>query len=188
MPQNTHHIMDKTTQQLHALLYAHGGELKKKQLLELLGVDAQKVDESLESLTAHLKESGLEVYVTEYSVSLRTAREQAEFIGNIQAKDMEGDLGTAGLEVLSIVLYKGDVSRATIDYIRGVNSSSTLRQLVMRGLLERTRDTGDSRAWVYTITPELLSHLGVLSREELPEFDSIASELTKRDEQSTHNG
>ena len=181
--------MHDSLQQLHALLYANGGEMKKTALASSLDIPVDTVDALLHELSASLTDTGLELIITDTTASLRTARTHSAFLDALMRKDTEGDVGPAGLEVLAIVLYKGTVSRATIDYIRGVNSSSTLRQLVLRGLLERRRDEEDSRAWVYTLTPELLAHLGVLSQEELPEYDTIASQLTQREAaQHTHDG
>jgi segregation and condensation protein B len=88
------------------------------------------------------------------------------------------DLGKAGLETLTIILYKHPIKRSEIDYIRGVNSSFILRNLLIRGLIERlTEKEGLGRGYLYKPTLELLSHLGVSKIENLPESASITSEL-----------
>jgi segregation and condensation protein B len=71
------------------------------------------------------------------------------------------DLGKAGLETLSIILYQGPISRAEIDYIRGVNSNFILRNLLIRGLIERVENPHDQRSFLYKPTLELISYLGL---------------------------
>ena len=87
------------------------------------------------------------------------------------------EIGDAGLEVLAIVLYRGPSTRAQVDYIRGVNTSSTMRTLLTRGLIERTGNPEDGREFLYRPTVELLAHLGVRKVTELPDYAKISNEL-----------
>ena len=173
--------MDTKGQKLEALLYAHGGEMKKTDIASMLGISPREVDSYKDELLILLQDRGIEVFETPTTLSLRTGIAYADFINELQQKDSEKDIGTAGLEVLAIVLYKGGASRTLIDYIRGVNSSGTLRQLVLRGLLERSKDADDSRAYMYAPTPELLAHLGITSCADLPKYDTLSAAL--RDQQ-----
>lgn len=93
------------------------------------------------------------------------------------ARETDRDIGDAGLEILGILLYRGPSTRSQIDYIRGVNSSSTLRNLLARGLVERAGNPEDAREFLYRPTVECMAHLGVRSKEELPEYATIAHEL-----------
>ena len=74
---------------------------------------------------------------------------------------MSSEIGKAGLETLAIVLYNGPVSRREIDYIRGVNSSFILRNLCVRGLVEREADSKDQKIFKYRSSLNLLAHLGI---------------------------
>ena len=98
-------------------------------------------------------------------------------IEKLTKEELMKDLGKAGLETLSIILYKGPVKRSEIDYIRGVNSSFTLRALSVRGLVEKTVDTKDNRRYIYKPSFELLSFMGVKSIEELPDYAEVSSSL-----------
>ena len=92
-------------------------------------------------------------------------------------KELSREIGEAGLEVLAIVLYRGPSTRSQIDYIRGVNTSSTVRTLLARGLIERASNPNDSREYLYRPTTELLAHLGVSGVTDLPDCATISSEL-----------
>jgi segregation and condensation protein B len=109
-------------------------------------------------------------------VALGTAPELSDMIENLQKEELNKDLSKAALETLSVVLYKNGASRAEIDYIRGVNSSFSLRALSVRGLVEKVLDSKDNRRYVYKPSMELLSYMGVTSVEELPEFHEVHQE------------
>jgi segregation and condensation protein B len=106
-----------------------------------------------------------------------TAPEAHEIIEAMRKDELSGDIGKAGAETLAIVLYRGPISRAEIDRIRGVNSTFILRNLLIRGLVERRQHPTDSRSWVYATTPELMNHLGIQSREMLPDFVAVMDSL-----------
>ena len=110
-------------------------------------------------------------------VVLATAPESAEILKSIVNSEFDSELSKASLETLSIIIYKGATSRAEIDYIRGVNSSFILRNLLVRGLIEREAKRGEDKSYVYKPSLNLLEHLGVMSLEELPEYSSMSAKL-----------
>jgi segregation and condensation protein B len=92
-------------------------------------------------------------------------------------EELTRDLGKAGLETLSIILYQGPISRANIDYIRGVNSQFIVRNLLIRGLIDRVENPKDARSYIYKTTIDLLSHLGISKIEELPEYEQVRKDI-----------
>ena len=106
-------------------------------------------------------------------ITLCTAPELSPLIEDLQKEELNKDLSKASLETLSIVLYKNGATRAEIDYIRGVNSSFTLRALSVRGLVEKITDPKDNRRYLYKPSFDLLSFMGVKSIEELPEYAEV---------------
>jgi segregation and condensation protein B len=65
------------------------------------------------------------------------------------------------------------LSRAEIEEIRGVNTSFTLRQLAIRGLVEKTDNPNDARAYLYKISFDFLRHLGMEKIEDLPRYREL---------------
>ena len=84
------------------------------------------------------------------------------------------------METLAIILYKGSVTRSEIDYIRGVTSTFILRNLAIRGLVEKYINEEDKRTVLYKPTIDLLSYLGVESTEKLPSFSDLNSILNNK--------
>lgn len=162
---------------VHALLFAEGSGLKFTTLQKTLQCTESELHEALATLSRHLHQSGVCVITTENEASLAIEEGEASFIIDRERAELQKDIGDAGLEVLAILLYEGPASRSRIDYIRGVNSSSTIRNLLIRGLLERTGNPADSREYLYRPTTELYAHLGMTTQHELPEYATIAAEL-----------
>jgi segregation and condensation protein B len=78
------------------------------------------------------------------------------------------------LETLTIIAYRGPVSRAEIEQIRGVNCAIILRNLLMRGLVENQEDKKKMQT-VYNITFDFLQFLGLKEQSELPDYAKLNS-------------
>jgi len=164
-------------QKIEAILFWKAEPVAVKKLAQLLEVDAAAVNEGLATLETALQGRGLTLVRTDDEVMLGTAKELSSLIEALTKDELARDLGRAGLETISIVLYQGPISRADIDYIRGVNSQFILRSLLIRGLVERVDNPDDARSFLYRPTLDLLSHLGVSKISDLPEYEQIRAEI-----------
>lgn len=174
-------------QRLEALLFWKAEPVKVKKLATLLNVDSTAITSGLDELEQSLKGRGLSLVRDEEEVMLGTAKELSSLIEQLTKDELSRDLGKAGVETLSIVLYQGPISRADIDYIRGVNSQFILRNLLIRGLVERVDNPKDARSFLYKPTLALLSHLGVTKIADLPEYEQVRADIEtfKKAEQQT---
>lgn len=165
-------------QKIEAVLFYKNEPLEIRKLASLLGEKEKEVRGALQNLANSLSGRGICLISTEEEVSLATAPEAKDIVEKVAKDDTNNrDISKAGLEVLAIVLYNGPVSRRGIDYIRGVNSTFTLRSLCMRGLIEKEPDPKDQRIFRYKSSISLLAHLGVGRVEELPEFGMFKKEF-----------
>ena len=172
---------------MQAYLFAEGGSLSIKRLSQLTGSDDTAITEALDELGKKLDGSGLSLVVTETEATLAVAANESAALRGQYERELGREIGEAGLEVLAIILYRGPSTRADIDYIRGVNTSSTVRTLLARGLLERAGNPTDGREYIYRPTAELLAHIGARSVQELPEYGTISSELKAFEESKDNN-
>lgn len=167
------------SQQLEALLFFKSEPLTTKEIAKLLDMSESDVLSAAEELAQSLQGRGLALMHEGDTYMLATTPEASELIARITKEELEKDPGKAGMEVLAILLYQGPQTRAQIDHIRGVNSTFALRQLMIRGLVERSDNPQDARSFLYSPTLELLSFLGVSSRDELPEFEETREALVQ---------
>lgn len=161
---------------IEAILFWKGEPVDIKELAKFLGIEKEAVESEIKALQNSLKDRGLSIVQNGEEIMLYTAPEASELIKKLTREEMSREVSKAGVEVLSLVIYRGPIAKRDIDYIRGVNSSYIIRNLMVRGLVERL-DSRDSRSFVYQPTFELLTNLGVNRKEDLPEFSAIQKDI-----------
>ena len=176
-----------TARALEALLFVSGDPMTVQEITRLLQISKQAFTEAKDELIKSLEHRGICLVEHNETFSLSTKSTYADIITRFAQEEYEGPLTRATLETLAIILWKGQTSRAEIDYIRGVNSTSALRTLLMRGLIERKVHSEDARIFQYTATIDLYRFLGISKREELPEFDDIIRSLESAQSNDTHD-
>ncbi|OKL47710.1 SMC-Scp complex subunit ScpB [Boudabousia liubingyangii] len=76
-------------------------------------------------------------------------------------------LSAAALETLAVVAYRQPITRAQISEIRGVNTDSVVRNLILRGMLVESGE-GENGAINYCTTDLFLESFGLKDLGELP--------------------
>lgn len=169
---------------IEAILFAYGEPMEIKKIAKILSASEEEVELSLKEFEEKLKDEnrGLMLILSENSAQLATKPEFSEFLESFIREEFKENLTPASLETLALIAYLGPISRAKIDYLRGVNSSFILRNLMMRGLIERI-----SGSYEYQASFDLLKNLGISKISELPDFDKFkdfAKEQTKEHSQT----
>jgi segregation and condensation protein B len=165
---------------LEALLFIQGDVIYISRLPKLLDCTEEDAVNAVEALEQRIKSreySGITLIRTDIAIGLATTPEISQKLSVIQQKVLDRDIGPAGLEILSIILYIGPSTRSKIDYIRGVNSTSTIRLLLMRKLVERIKNPDDAREYLYKPTVELYAFLGISTKKDLPDYEKISKAL-----------
>ncbi|MBI5126675.1 MAG: SMC-Scp complex subunit ScpB [Candidatus Taylorbacteria bacterium] len=162
---------------IESLLFWKAEPMTLKKVAEALDVSLDEVKAAIVTLREQLNGRGITLIEFNDEVTLGTARSMSEDIEKWTKEELSRDLGKAGLETLAIILYQGPISRADIDYIRGVNSTFILRNLLIRGLVEKVSNPKDQRSFLYQTTLELLSHLGISKLDELPDLEKVTTTI-----------
>lgn len=162
---------------IEGLLFYKGEDVQIKKLAELLKTTTEEVEAALLKLEESLSGRGLVLVRKDDSVVLGISGELSSIIEGIRKDEVTKELTKSSLETLSIILYKNGVSRSEIDYIRGINSSFILRNLLVRGLIEKIVDPKDNRRLLYRPTFDTLSFMGVTSIEQLPRYNEVRAQL-----------
>ena len=172
---------------IEGLLFYKGEDMKLSKLADIFKVETRDVEEALNKLEQSLASRGLVLMRKDDSVYLAIHQELSPIIESMRKDEITKDLSKASVETLSIIMYKGGVSRSEIDYIRGVNSSFILRNLLVRGLIEKVADEKDTRRVGYKPTFDTLSYMGVAKVSDLPNYASVVAELEKTINQQENN-
>lgn len=160
---------------IESLLFASGEPVKIVKIAKIAGAAEDEIKNAVVSLNEdYAKDRGLIVVRIKDTIQLATNPENALFVSELVKSEIQENLSQAALEVLSIVAYRGPISRAEIEAIRGVNCTFTLRALLIRGLLDRTENIKDNRSYLYNISLDFLKKLGMDSVEKLPDWETLS--------------
>lgn len=177
--------------ELEAILFWKGEPQSIKKLATSLAKTEEEIKAGLEILKEKVQNRGVELLYKLASpnqqggndeVMLGTSPKVSAIIERLTKEELVKDLGKAGLETISIIAYRGPISRAEIDYIRGVQSNFILRNLQIRGLVEKVTNPKDARSFLYQPTFELLQFLGISKISDLPEYEKVMAEFAKNQE------
>lgn len=181
--------MERTLEtMIEAVLFWKGETVTLPELCRALKAPSGDVKRALKTLAEKLSGRGIALIQAGDDIALATTGETHAVIERLRKVELSRDLGRAALETLSIVLYKGEARRRDVEYIRGVNSATILRSLLIRGLIERAQSATDERVFLYRPTVELLSLLGVRGVEELPEYAAVRAELESAESEQEKTG
>ena len=163
--------------QIEALLFWKGEPMTLAELCRVFKLPSADIKNALKILQGKLEGNGIALIQTGEDIALSTASGAHELIERARKEELSGELSKAALETLSIILYKGPLNRREIEYIRGINSTAILRNLLIRGLVEREQSEIDERQFLYRASVELCALLGIPKLEDLPEFAAVRKEL-----------
>lgn len=143
--------------------------------------NVQEVQDVLERIAARYDDHSLAVSLAEVAGGweFRTRAELSAWLQPVVAR-RRVKLGRAAMEVLAVVAYRQPCTRADVDDVRGVDSSSTLRSLVQLQLLRvigRADDVG--RPLVYGTSNDFLRLFSLERLQDLPtlrEFSELSEE------------
>jgi segregation and condensation protein B len=165
----------ETASAIESILFIHSEPLPVARLMQSLELSEEEVLRGLETLIKKYEtsDSGLSLVRKENQVQLVTKSENASSIEKFSKSAMQESLSKSALEVLSVIAYRGPIARSEIEAIRGVNCTVTLRNLLMRELIDRKENEDDAREYLYTISFQFLKELGLQSVSELPDYDAL---------------
>ncbi|MGM0482590.1 MAG: SMC-Scp complex subunit ScpB [Patescibacteria group bacterium] len=162
----------KTSEYIEAILFMRGEPVTISELMSMLSIDSDQAEEAVAELEEQLSTRGIRLMRTNDYLTLATAPEASDKISALAKEELNSGIGNAGMEVLTIVLYASPISRRQIDYIRGVNSSSVLKKLTMKGMVERKKSESN-QAFIYVPTPDMMSFLGLTKLEDMIYYQSL---------------
>lgn len=165
---------DELERGLEATLFAAEEPLSVDQIAAHLGdCDKDIVRDGLSALAQHYENRGVHLVERGKRWHFETAPDMAHLLR--REKEQVRRLSRAATEVLAIVAYHEPVSRAEIESIRGVQTSSgTLDVLMEAGWIKLAgRREVPGRPVIYATTPEFLDHFGLGSRRDLPGIDEL---------------
>ncbi len=185
---------------IEAILFACGEPVSPDKLAEASKIDVETVVKLIDQLERryNVQESGIRIIRVNNCFQLATREELADYVKAALETRRQTPLSQAAMETLSIVAYNQPVTKAFVEQVRGIDSSSVVNTLVERDLLEEAgRLELPGRPVAYRTTNTFLRCFGISSLEELPplpnqegqlDFDELAElELEKREQEQKND-
>ncbi len=160
---------------LGSVLLVSNRPLTLRYLADVTGRDRTAVREALAELSGTFasQDLGVKIMVNGDEYQMVSTPDASGVVESFLKAELLGDLTKPQLETLTVIAYRGPVAKSDIEMIRGVHSGVVLRNLMMRGLIVEHSNTAG--ALQYDLSTDALRHLGLVRREELPDFVELST-------------
>jgi len=161
---------------IESLLFISNHPLSINKLAEILGVPKEEVKNELDILFTEYnsKEKGINIQKIGTNYQMITNSENGKIVADFLKEEVTGELTPASLETLTVIAYRGPITRTELELIRGVNCAIILRNLMMRGLIEEIEDK-EQMVSKYQITFDFMKHLGINETAQLTDYAKLNS-------------
>ncbi len=167
--------MNTLAGKLEAILFAVAKPVAFEALAKALGTSVEAVKLAAVELSTlrNTPESGVQVMDHAGKISLVTNPAHEDILRRFVKEDLSGPLTRPALETLTVIAYRGPITKPEIEQIRGVNCSLILRNLLMRDMIVEAMDEEKLQP-TYQVSEAFLRHMGVVRVEDLPSYAAFA--------------
>ena len=162
---------------IECILFVSGEPVALKELCRVLEMTELELRLILHDAanTYEKEERGLLLYITDDSVQLVSNKKYAGYVQELMQPRRAKSFSQAMLETLAIIAYRQPITRAEVDFIRGVRSEYTVAQLLKQGFIcECGRKEVVGRPQLLGTTDGFLRRFGLHSLAELPDYEKLS--------------
>ena len=167
---------------IEALIFVSESPLKADRIAEILEQKKGDVKQVISSLQQEYVEADRGIVLEEVAegFQFRTRHECAEVIQQL-VTSRPFRFSRAALETLAIIAYRQPVTRAEVEYLRGVDSGGVFKTLLEKQLIRILgKKDVPGRPLIYGTSREFLEFFGMRDLSALPtlkEFSDLSTEL-----------
>ncbi len=180
--------MENLHQHIEALVFSSESAVTPKEIIGVIAkafpgtvLDEQVVESILTDLQNKFKSDiyAFELRVIGGGYQFFTKPEYHHTVATFIGQKEKKRLSTAALETLSIIAYRGPITKVECEKIRGVDCNYSVEKLLEKELIEIAgrMEHAPGKPILYKVTPIFLDYFGINSTNELPKLkDVIAAE------------
>jgi segregation and condensation protein B len=159
---------------IESLLFISAKPITAKQLSQLLKKEVKEVETAAKELADDYRErgGGLSIIKSGSAFQMVSAPESSTLVRDFIKDETTGELTRPSLETLTIIAYRGPISKLDLERIRGVNCSLIIHNLLLRGLVEARQDKKKNETY-YNITFDFIRFLGINDVSQLPDYERL---------------
>lgn len=167
--------MSNLKSQIESLLFIAPRPLGLKDIGRFTNAKVEEVEKVIEELINDYsgRGGGIQVMRIGNNFQMSTASANAKLVQTFLKDEMTGELTKPALETLTIIAYRGPISKPELEQIRGINCGLILRNLMIKGLVEEIEGSKDGEP-CYNITFNFMRHLGISDAKKLPDYERLS--------------
>ncbi len=175
---------------IESLLFIANRPIDKKEIAKNIGQNVNDLEEIFNELVEEYKEPdrGINIINNDKSLQMVTNPQNSEYVQKFLKTEVCQELTPASLETLSIIAYRGPLTKLDLEKIRGINCSIILRHLLIKGLiiekvvnkvvakddkLQANEEQIDYDNNIYSVSVDFIKHLGINDVQELPDYERL---------------
>ena len=166
-------MKDNSKSIIEAVLFSAGRQVEIKELSMVLEKEQKDIINIVEELKEEYdsRNAGFEIIKVNDSYQMCTRQCYYDYVAQILDKRYRPNLSNASLEILSIIAYNPNITRAQIETIRGVNSDGAIYKLLEYELIKESgRLDAPGRPTMYVVSDKFFKMFGISSLDDLPEL------------------
>ena len=170
--------IEQAVKSAEAIIFAGGDGVSPRSLTEIVEIDEKRLKYIIETLKEkyNVPSSGVKLVANEENICLVTDEGVADIVKSALSIKKSAPLSAAAMETLAIIAYNQPVSRAFIEQVRGIDSTSSVQTLITKGLVEEAgRLDIPGHPLSYRTTGVFLRSFGLDSLSQLPKIKSDKS-------------
>ncbi len=172
---------------IESILFTSNKPLSVRRIAKFVGCEKSNAKKELNILADEYnnRSGGIVIVKNLMQYQMMSSPDNSSIVKDFLKSEISGELTQPALETLTIIAYRGPISKPEIDQVRGVNCGLILKNLSIRGLIESNTgkkiksDDSSKKADLlndelyYNVTFDFLKFLGVKSVDELPDYERL---------------
>ncbi len=164
---------------IESLLFISAKPMSIKQLAGVIKSEVKEIESAGDELLEDYKKNnqGIQVIKDGSKYQMVSSADNAKIVQQFIKNETSGELTRPSLEALTIIAYRGPISKIDLDRIRGVNCALILRNLLIRGLIEAKFEQKKKNTY-YTVSFDFIRFLGLNQVKDLPDYERLNQDDT----------
>lgn len=160
---------------IEAILFAKGEPVSLKDIASIIGKKEKEAQNIIEKIMKKYQEEekGIKIIKVDNSYQMCTNPQYFPYIKNLYNTPQKKNISQTLLETLAIVAYKQPITKAQIEYIRGVSCEHAINSLIKYELIEeKGRLDVIGKPIIFGTTDYFLKYFGFTSLENMPKVEN----------------
>lgn len=155
------------------ILFLSGEEIDIDKISKITNQDKKVIEQLMDRVKDTIQSIGLTLIINDNKYIITSNNKYADILSSFTNIEYSGDLTPAALQTITIISYLGEASENDIAFIRGVQSSQIIRNLSMRGLIDKTNNK-------YKLSILAMKLLGITDVKDLPERQELNDKIVSK--------